>query len=462
MKEVFSREQLSSIFNQDIRYGICDICVNSKNAKDGDLFIALEGENTDGHNFIKDALSNGAVLAVSQRDIEPANRIVMVESSYEALLKLAKYNLSRTNAQYIGVTGSVGKTTTRDMIYHLLVNSQESSNAYVSRKNFNGQIGLPICATLMPPETKVGVFEMGMSESGEIRKLIDIVSPDISVITNVCETHLEYFDSVFDIAKAKSEIFETAKPQKAAIIPNDLPYTDFLVRKAHQYDAEDVFTFGAENKSDARMLSYDFIYDIIRVKAEIFGQDITYDLRCNNISCVMNSLAALLTVHVKSGYSSNVLAESMETFMAPAGRGEAFYINSHDVIIVDDSYNACPTSMRSAIISLSKYKNRRKIVVIGDMLELGPDSVRFHENIAPTIDKFDVDKVFACGKLSKCLFDNILEEKKGCWCENSTELAEKVVENIADGDCVLIKGSNSMKMKYIVDFIKKHFNKIAA
>ncbi|GHT97092.1 UDP-N-acetylmuramoyl-tripeptide--D-alanyl-D-alanine ligase [Alphaproteobacteria bacterium] len=461
MNEVFSREQLSSIFNQDVKYGVCDICVNSKNAKDGDLFVALEGENTDGHNFIKDALFSGASLAVSQRDIDPADdRIISVDSSYEALLKLAKYNLSRTNAQYIGITGSVGKTTTRDMIYHLLVNSQEQRKAFVSRKNYNGQIGLPICAALMPPETNVGVFEMGMSESGEIKKLLDIVSPDISVITNICETHLEHFNSMFDIAKAKSEIFETTKPQKTAIIPNDLPYTDFLKKKARQCNVKDVFTFGAKNKADARMLSYDFIDDVMMVKAEIFGQSIIYDLCCNNVSSVMNSLAALLAVHVESGCSLSVLVESMATFTAPAGRGEVFRIDN--VIIVDDSYNACPTSVRSAIISLSKYKNRRKVVVLGDMLDLGPDSVRFHENIAPTIDKFGVDKVFACGDLSKCLFDNLLEEKKGCWCANSTELAEKVLESIVDGDCILIKGSNSMKMKYIVDFIKKHYNKAAA
>ncbi|GHU12141.1 UDP-N-acetylmuramoyl-tripeptide--D-alanyl-D-alanine ligase [Alphaproteobacteria bacterium] len=461
MKEIFSREQLSSIFNQDVKCGICDICVNSKNAKDGDLFVALEGEKADGHNFIRDALSNGAALAISQRNIGLADdRIIHVESSYEALLKLAKYNLSRTNAQYIGVTGSVGKTTTRDMIYHLLVSSQKSQKAFVSRKNFNGQIGLPICAALMPPETNVGIFEMGMSEPGEIKKLLDIVSPDISVITNICETHLEYFNSVFDIANAKSEIFETIKSQKAAIIPNDLPYTDFLRKKAHQCNVKDVFTFGAENKSDAQMLSYDFINDIIQVKAEILGQSIVYDLHCNNVSSVMNSLAALLTVHMESGDSLDVLAESMGTFTVPAGRGEVFHIDN--VIIVDDSYNACPTSVRSAIISLSKYKNRRKVVVLGDMRELGPDSVRFHENLAPTIDKFGIDKVFACGDLSKYLFDNLLEEKKGCWCANSMELAEKVVENIADGDCILIKGSNSMKMKYIVDFIKQHYNKIAA
>ncbi|MDR2681961.1 MAG: UDP-N-acetylmuramoyl-tripeptide--D-alanyl-D-alanine ligase [Holosporaceae bacterium] len=462
MKELFSREQLSWIFNQDVNYGASDVCVDSRNVKPGDIFFALRGEKTDGHNFIDAALANGAALTVSEKPRDD-DRTILVESSADALVKLAKYNISRTKTHCIGVTGSVGKTTTRNMIYHLLANAKKNLKTYVSRKNFNSQIGLPVCAATMPVDTDIAVFEMGMSAVGEIKKLLDIVSPHVSVITSICETHLEFFDSVFAIAKAKSEIFETAIPQKVAIIPGDSPYTDFLRNKAQCCHVENVFSFGSENKTDARIISYDFKGDIIDVKADILGQQVTYDLRCHNISGVIDSAAALLAAHLECGVPVGELAESLATFTTPSGRGNITYIDNRDIVLLDDSYNACPTSLRSAIISMAqKYKDRRKILVVGDMGELGPDSVRFHENISPTIDKFEIDQVFACGELSQYLFVNLREAKKGCWSENSRELAEKVLENIKNGDCVLVKGSNSMNMKYIVDFFKQYHNRIAA
>ncbi|MDR2794264.1 MAG: UDP-N-acetylmuramoyl-tripeptide--D-alanyl-D-alanine ligase [Holosporaceae bacterium] len=462
MKELFSREQLSVIFNQDVKYDVSDICVNSQDAKPGDLFFALKGENTDGHNFMDAAIANGATLVVSEK-LRNDDRTILVESSLDALVKLAKYNMSMSKTHCIGVTGSVGKTTTRNMIYHLLTNASKNLKTYVSRKNFNGQIGLPICAATMPIDANVAVFEMGMGAAGEIKKLLDIVNPDVAVITTICETHLEFFNSVYDIAKAKSEIFEAKIPPKAAIIPSDSPYADFLRSKAQRCHIKNILSFGYENKSDARILSYDFMDNVIGVKADILGSQISYNLRSHNISGVPNSAAALLAAHVESGIAIDELAVFLQTFTTPAGRGDVIYVDDCDIILLDDSYNACPTSLRTAIISMAqKYKSRRKILVVGDMKELGFDSVRFHENISPTIDKFEVDLVFACGELAQCLFNNLQDVKKGCWCENSRELAEKVLENLKNGDCVLVKGSNSMKMKCIVDFIKQYHNRIAA
>ncbi|MDR3180205.1 MAG: UDP-N-acetylmuramoyl-tripeptide--D-alanyl-D-alanine ligase [Holosporaceae bacterium] len=462
MKELFSPKQLSRIFNQNVKYGASDICINSQDAKPGDMFFALKGENTDGHNFMDAALANGAALVVSEQ-LRNDERTIWVESSRDALVKLAKYNMSMTKAPCICVTGSVGKTSTRDMIYHLLTSVPKNLKTYVSRKNFNGQIGLPICAATMPIDTDIAVFEIGMSAAGEIKKLLDIVTPAVAVITTICETHLEFFNSVYDIAKAKSEIFEAETPAKAAVIPADSPYADFLKNKAQHCRIKNIFSFGYENKADAKILSYDFMGDVIGVKADILGQQISYNLRCHNISGVSNSAAALLATHLESGIAIDELAESLQTFRTPPGRGDIIYLDNCDIILLDDSYNACPTSLRAAITSMAqKYKNRRKILVVGDMKELGPDSVRFHENISPTVDKFGIDLVLACGELAKCLFDNLREEKKGCWCENSRELTEKVLENLKNGDCVLVKGSNSMKMRCIVDFIKQYHNRIAA
>ncbi|MDR1333979.1 MAG: UDP-N-acetylmuramoyl-tripeptide--D-alanyl-D-alanine ligase [Holosporaceae bacterium] len=451
---IFSKNELSEIFNQAVAEDVSDICVNSNDAKSGDLFVALTGERTDGHNFINRAFENGAALALSEKRVESheSHRIINVTSTHDALLKLAKYNLERCSALYIGVTGSVGKTTTKDLIFHIL-SRQLKDQVYVTRKNFNSQTGLPICAATMPTNTKIGIFEMGMSEIGDIKKLVTLLPPSISVISKICEAHAKFFDSVWGIAEAKSEIFETREQQKAAIIPEDSPYTHFLKRRAIENGVQKVFTFGSSNaNADAKIIDCKISNEERQVIAEILGTKIEFT--CSGNFSIENSLSAILCAHIACGAPLQNLADEIYSFHPPSGRGVGIYIKSMDVILVDDSYNACFTSTKSAIESLSKYQNSRKILVIGDMLELGKNEVFYHENLSATLDKFGIDIVFACGHLAKKLFDNLRDCKKGTWCENSSELAEKVLEKIQKGDCILVKGSNSMKMNRIVEAIK--------
>jgi UDP-N-acetylmuramoyl-tripeptide--D-alanyl-D-alanine ligase len=453
---IFSKDELSEIFNQRVTKDIGGICVDSNNAKTDDLFVALKGEKTDGHNFIRHAMDNGAVLAISEKNIEEVeqSKIIKVESSREALLELARYNVARSGAKYIGVTGSIGKTTTKNLIHHIISSRSELENlVYVTQRNFNSQIGLPICAATMPRNTKIGIFEMGMSAFGEIKKLVEIVQPSISVITKICEAHAAFFDSILDIARAKSEIFETARPQEAAIIPADSPYTSFLKEKARENDVKHVFTFGLQN-ADAKIVECNYINDCFRIDAEILGEKIKYEIRNNSESLINNSLSAILCAHLVSGIAINELADCVNSFDLPPGRGADFYLKNRDIILIDDAYNACSTSVKSAIRSISNNKNRRKILIIGDMRELGRDEILYHENLSATVDKFGVDMVFACGSLAKRLFDNLIDRKKGIWCENSAELAQKISEEIQNGDCILVKGSNSMKMQNIVNAIK--------
>ncbi|MDR2781698.1 MAG: UDP-N-acetylmuramoyl-tripeptide--D-alanyl-D-alanine ligase [Holosporaceae bacterium] len=453
---IFSKNELSLIFNQLVAENINDICVNSNDAKYGDLFIALKGQKTDGHNFIHQALKNGAVLALSEESIDnvESSKIINVKSTQEALLQLARYNLSRCSAKYIGVTGSVGKTTTKNLIYHLL---KEKDNVYVTRKNFNSQVGLPICAATMPTDTNIGIFEMGMSAAGEIKKLISLVQPSISIISKICEAHAEFFDSIWDIARAKSEIFETQKKQEAAIIPLNSPYADFLKRKANENGIQNIFTFGSSN-ADAKVIDYSSSNNECKISAKILGTRIEL-CSSNEIfrsdSFIENCLSAILCSHIISEISLQELADKISSFSLPYGRGTSIHIKSRDLVLLDGSYNACHTSTKSAIKSLAWYKNYRKILIFGDMLELGKDEVYFHENLSPLIDKFEINLVFACGRLAKKMFDNLQDHKKGAWCENSQDLAEKVLEKIQNGDCILVKGSNSMKMDFIVNAIKK-------
>ncbi|MDR2157717.1 MAG: UDP-N-acetylmuramoyl-tripeptide--D-alanyl-D-alanine ligase [Holosporaceae bacterium] len=453
---IFSANELSEIFDQTITENIDDVCVNSNDAKTGDLFIALEGEKIDGHKFIGAAMDNGAVLAISEKNISnvDAKRIIKVKSSYEALLKLARYNIAKSpDAKYVGITGSVGKTTTKNLIFHILFSQPEIKNqVYASKKNFNSQIGLPICAATAPRNAKFGIFEMGMSGQGDIKKLINIVPPSVSVISQVCEAHLEFFNSIWDIAKAKSEIFETIKPQEAVVIPQDSPYADFLKRRAAENGIKNVFTFGLKN-ADAQILVQNNVGDYWEIIAEILGEKIKYSAVNSNYSLIFNSLSSILCAHLISGISLQKLANAVGLFSSSPGRGASIYVKNRNIILVDDSYNACPTSLKSAIQSLPN--DRRKILALGDMLELGKDAIHYHRNLSATIDKFGIDAVFACGPLAKQLFDNLRDCKKGAWAENSLELSKKVLESIQDGDCVLVKGSNSMKMNLIVEQVQK-------
>lgn len=456
MKTVFSKEELSKIFNQNVASNVCDICLDSKEAKKGDLFIALKGERVDGHDFIKDAIDRGAHLALSQKDIEKVSneKIIRVNSTYDALLKLAKYKKDiAKNVKYIAVTGSVGKTTTRNMISHLLSKCIGPEKVYAAKKNYNSKIGLPVCVALMPKETEIAVFEMGMSESGDIRQLTDIINPSVAVITTIGESHLEFFESPFDIAKAKSEIFE--KAPEIAIIPNDSPYADFLKNKAITCGVKKVISFGEGRESDAKVLFCEIHDDSISVNADICGNEIRYNLNCCNTAFAINSVAAIATSYAVSGINPKILAENISSFECTSKRCEILRIKN--ITIIDDSYNAAPTSMKAALRTLGMSKcNGRKIAVVGDMLELGQNAIFYHENLSATIDKYDIDLVFACGNLSKHLFDNLSEGKKGAWRENSHELAENVLNEIKYGDCILVKGSHSMNMDYIVNDLKNN------
>lgn len=464
MRVVFSKEELSEVLKKDVSANVCGICINSKEAAIGDLFIPLEGEHVDGHDFIKDALNRGANLALSEKDLgslgnelddSDFQKIVQVTSTYESLVELAQFNVSKTKeAKYIAVTGSVGKTTTKSMVSHLLMKAVGAHHPiYASKKNFNSKIGLPICAALMPRETRWGVFEMAMSEAGDIRRLTDIIRPSIAVITTIAENHLEFFNSAFDIAKAKAEIFE--KSPEYAVVPGDSPYTEFFIHKATQCRVKNVVLFGEDRRFCSHIVSYKLQGDCISVEAEIMGHKANYELRSCNICFVQNSVAALTAAYIASGIDPQILAGALSSFSS--NRYEIIHLKN-GITVIDDSYNASPTSMKAAIQSLGMMESAgKKIAVLGDMFELGSGSIFYHENLSATIDKYGIDLVFACGDLSKSLFDNLQEHKRGDWKENSKELSERVLNVVSEGDCVLVKGSHSMNMAYIVEALLAAF-----
>jgi len=451
----FSSDDLSKIFQQLVQYGIDDISIDSRSVKNNDLFVAINGENTDGHNYVKQAIENGASLAVVEHDVVDvdSSKLIKVSSSLEALDLMAKYNVSRCNARIIGVTGSVGKTTTRSLIYHLLKYIKNVDAIYTTRKNFNSKIGLPICVATMPHNTEIGVFEMGMGAFCDIRHLVQIVQPTVSVITTVCEAHLQYFNNLWEIAKAKSEIFETQIPQEYAIIPGDSPFTEFMTNYAKQFGVKNVMTFG---KGDAEIISEVHNGKSTYIKAKILGKLFEYKINFDNVH---DSLAAILAVKSMINVSLNELIDGLASFGSLSDRGGNYYIENRNIEIINDTYNACPTSLKAGIQAMSYKSAQRKILIVGDMLEIGLDSVHMHENISATVDKYGIDKVFACGEECRKLFNNLQLNKQGIWCENSHKLAKAIVDFIDDGDCVLVKGSHSMHMDYVVNYLKEKLEK---
>lgn len=461
MNIIFSKKELSDIFDACIIHDICSISLNSKEICNGSLFVAHKGEKVDGHIFLSDVFAKGAVLAIVDEQTKSVNlenfdknKIIKVKNTLDVLVKLAAYKITQIKADLIAVTGSVGKTTTKNILYHIL-SSQNcfAKYVYASKKNFNSKIGLPLCVASMPSNAEIGIFEIGISAQGDLLAALNIIQPNFSIISNICESHCVNFDSVFDIARAKSEIFATNMPQDAVFISAESAYCEFLKSKAKSCGVKNVYSFGDE-KSDAKIISADRCSDGFVIVAEILGKKIKYKLSVHNESCIINSLSSILSSHIITGISLEQLANSVETFAVSNSRGEKIYLKKSDIILIDDSYNACPTSMKSAIKSLGAVDNRRKILVFGDMLELGQDSVIYHENLSATISRYGINLVFVCGHFGKIFFDNLQEKFKGGFADNSEELAKIVLQNIQNGDCVLVKGSNSMNMKTIVNAMK--------
>lgn len=443
---IFTADEISKILQRRVLWDVNGICIDSRQAKFGDIFIAINGERCDGNDFAQDAIKKGAVIAIVNKDISNCDRCIKVADPLSILEALAKYNVQRCcMTKYVAVTGSVGKTTTRNLVYHLLTECS-GQTVYSTKNNFNSRIGLPICVAEMEPHTGLAVFEMGMSNFGDISHLTDIIAPDVSIITKICETHLQNFSCIWDIAKAKAEILDRTK--SIAIVPGNSPFTEFFKTQAKC----DILTFGY---GDAAIVSCHLTDDGYQVQAKILDVNVDFVSHIPNLE---NCLAAILAAHAITNIPITQLATCIESFRPVNGRGQEFFIKDRNITIIDDAYNACPTSLKAAIKSLSNHKGIRKILAVGDMLELGPKEKYMHENISPAIDKYGIDLVFACGNLSKYLYENLRNEKKGAWAENSQQLAAILKEQVHNGDCVLIKGSHSMNMHFIVDYLCKDYH----
>jgi UDP-N-acetylmuramoyl-tripeptide--D-alanyl-D-alanine ligase len=426
-------------------FAVGGISIDSRKLQRGDLYVAIKGENKDGHEFVAGAFEAGAAGALVSKPVDAKGPLLVVAHTQRALEDLARAARARSNATIVAVTGSAGKTTTKEML-RLAFGALGQTHA--SGASFNNHWGVPLSVAGLPREAAYGVFEIGMNHFGEIRSLVPFARPHIALITTIAPAHLEFFGNCEAITDAKSEVFEGILPGGTALIPSDGPYADRLIARARQQSVSRVLRFGKAAGSDARLLSCEESTEGVHLRAEILGKPVESRIGAPGAHIASNALGALLCVAVAGGDVLNAAA-ALKEFAALKGRGAR--ISAGGIEIIDESYNANPASMVAALSLLATSKGRR-IAVLGDMLEMGPEGAALHAGIAPALATADL--VFLCGPLMKSLWDALPSGRRTAYAPNSKELAPIVAAAVASGDTVLVKGSNGSRMGVVIDAIR--------
>jgi UDP-N-acetylmuramoyl-tripeptide--D-alanyl-D-alanine ligase len=430
------------------------VSIDSRTLVPGDLFVAIKGERMDGHAYVPQALANGAAAALVERDYSGEGPLLRTDDTLEALNRLGRVSRARSSAQIIGITGSVGKTGTKEML-RLMLAGQAATHA--SEKSYNNQWGVPLSLARMPRETFFGIFEMGMNHAGEISVLTRMVRPHIALITTVAPVHAGFFNSVEDIADAKAEIFEGLEPGGHVVLPAENEHYARLAAHARRFGAA-VTTFGSAADCDARLLRLEARSSGSQASADIMGEPVAFTLNAPGAHLVSNALAALAAVKLAGGDVQQA-AKALAHFEPPDGRGKRLNIamQGGHLLVIDETYNANPASMAAALQVLAQTGESgiaRRIAVLGDMLELGRFSAQYHAELAAGIDFARVDLVFCCGPQMTHLYDQIPASHKGGYAPDSESLAGLVADELRAGDAVMVKGSLGSRMGRIVEVLK--------
>jgi len=417
------------------------VSIDTRTLKPGDLFVAIKGENHDGHDHTAAALERGAVAALVAR---PVAGTAFVRPGGLELLGVAAR--ARSQARVLAITGSVGKTSAKEMARVALSALGET---HASVASFNNHWGVPLTLARLPAEAAYGVFEIGMNHAGEITPLVGFVRPHVALITTIAPVHIEHLGSIEAIADAKAEIFSGLGPGGTAVLNRDAPQFDRLARAAA---GRHVLTFGAEG--DGRLVAW----DEPRVTAEIMGRRLHFTLGAPGRHMAENAVGVLLALHAL-GADVEACAEALAGFAPAKGRGERFTLQAADgaFTLIDESYNANPASMRAALALLGAAKGRR-IAVIGDMLELGALGPALHAELAEALVREGVDLLFTAGPLSRALYAAAPAGMRGAHAERAADLRGALGAALRAGDVVMIKGSNGSRMGPLAAALRESFS----
>jgi len=435
------------------------ISIDSRTTAPGDLFIALQGPTHDGHDHVAAAFASGASAALVARQpsqVPPDAPLVFVDDTLLALHELGRAGRARAKGKIIAVTGSVGKTSTKEMLRLAL---GAVGKTFANPGSFNNHWGVPLSLACMPPDADYGVFEMGMNHAGELAALSLLVRPDIALITTIEAVHLEFFASTEQIADAKAEIFQGMSENGIVILNRDNPHYARLASAAKTRGIKKILSFAKDTKADAHLVDCALTSEGSAINATISGYNIHYSIGAPGLHLVQNSLAALLAASLASG-KVDECAMALSHYKPPKGRGVQQTVALADggsFILIDESYNASPASVRASIRVLahaSPSVGGRRLLVLGDMRELGATSPALHTGLVPAIAEAKIDSVFCCGEMMHHLYEALPAPLRGGYALDSAALVPLVMQAVHANDVVTVKGSNSMKLSLIIDALK--------
>lgn len=461
MAVLWTRDQVveATAGTGDGDFAATGVSIDSRTVAKGDLFIAIVGPNFDGHEFVEDALAKGAAGAVIARPTASGDAetrpLVMVEDTLQALIALGAVGRARARSKVIGITGSVGKTGTKQMTALAL---SALGSVHASAGSFNNQFGLPLTLARLDPATDFAVIEMGMNHAGELAELTRIARPDVALITTVEAVHIEFFESVDRIADAKAEIFEGVPEGGAAVLNRDNPNYRQLVAAAQKQNIDRIISFGALPDSEVRLCAYEAGSGGNRVDVAIGDRDLSFKLGVDGKHWAQNSLGVLGVVHALGGDVAKAAA-ALADMQAPEGRGARHHLAlpAGSVELIDDSYNASPASMRAAFALLDDIApaaGGRRVAILGDMLELGDQARDLHAGLADDLAHSKVDLVFTAGPLMAALYEALPAARRGTHAGSADTLIQPLIGSLGAGDVVLVKGSHGSAMHRVVAALK--------
>jgi len=431
------------------------VTFDSRAVGKGDLFFALKGETTDGHGFVPEAMKRGAAAAVVSRDVENAGgTLIRVPDTLKALEGLGRAARRRSKARIASVTGSVGKTSTKDALRAML-SAQAPTSA--STASFNNHVGVPISLARLPREARYGVFEIGMNHPGEIEPLARQVEAHVGVVTNVGPAHIGFMGSEEAIADEKACLFAGMAQGAVAVLNRDGKHYERLAGHARHFGVSRIVGFGRGETADARLVSCNLQDSGSDVVALIQGRRIEYRLGAAGEHWVLNSIAALAVAEAL-GADVEQAAASLAGITASPGRGARRFLKfgTGTVELLDESYNGNPMSVRAMLAILARTepaKGGRRLLALGDMRELGEGADAYHAGLADAVSASGATQVFLCGPHMEALWRKLEPAQRGVHRPDSMALAGEVAAALRAGDVIAVKGSLGSKMKHVVDAI---------
>ena len=423
------------------------VSIDTRTLRPGDLFVALEAR-ADGHAHAADALARGAAGVMLRRaDALPADAPALrVADTLAGLHALGRAARARFEGRVVAVTGSVGKTTTKEMLRAALA---AFGPVHAAEASHNNQWGVPLTLARLPARAAFAVVEVGMNAAGEILPLACLAAPHVAVVTTVASAHIGRLGSLEAIADEKAALLDGLMPGGIAILPADSPY---LARLA-AHGPGPVLTFGSSPASYARLLSVELANPGIRVRAAVDDQPIAFGLAVPGAHMALNAVAAVAACHAL-GLDPATAARALAAFAAMPGRGQQRRVRGDQVLLLDESYNASAASVRAALSVLGALPAGRRIAVLGDMLELGSFAAAEHAGLAADVEQA-ADLLYGCGPLTRALFDTISPTRRGAHADDAEALAPIVAAAVQPGDAVLVKGSLGSRMKVVVQALEQ-------